>query len=247
MIVSKSIIIDKLKSIKNNQAEVFNEVAKDYRSIHSENIKISGETSEYFAEYKIIELKNKLKLSAPIKVIDLGCGDGISAIYFNKYFKDIDYQGFDISDESLKIAKARNIERCKFEYYNGITIPVQNNLFDIVYISCVLHHIDFSQHLSLLKECLRVLKPEGKLIIFEHNPLNPITRKLVRDCVFDKDAILIYSHRLKKQIHEIGFKKIRRVYTIFMPRTMFFRPLLFIEKYIGWLPLGGQYYIIAKK
>jgi ubiquinone/menaquinone biosynthesis C-methylase UbiE len=236
-----------LKSIKKDQAKVFDKIAKDYREIHNENIKISGESSDYFAEYKILELKNKLLLSSPLKIIDLGCGDGISGLYFNKHFKDIEYYGFDISEESIKIAKERKIEKCKFEFFDGNKIPSENNFFDLAFISCVLHHIDHTKHLMLLQECYRVLKKGGKLIIFEHNPFNPITRKIVRECIFDKDAVLINSNILKRKTKKAGFLKSSCNYTLFFPRIKIFKSLLFLEEYLNWFPMGAQYYIIAKK
>ena len=42
-----------------------------------------------------------------------------------------------------------------------------------------------------------MLKNDGQLIIFEHNPLNPITRKIVKECEYDEDAILLTPKKNK--------------------------------------------------
>ena len=54
-----------------------------------------------------------------------------------------------------------------------------------------MHHIKKKDRRRILRELFRVLKPSGRLVIFEHNTLNPVTRKLVNECPFDVDAILI--------------------------------------------------------
>ena len=36
-------------------------------------------------------------------------------------------------------------------------------------------------------------------------------------------------------------------YTIFMPRKGLFHKMIFLEKKLFWLPLGGQYYYISEK
>ncbi len=236
-----------MKSIKHDQAKVFDSIAREYRDIHTENLKISGADSDYFAEYKIQEISNKFNFNINLKVADLGCGDGLSAVFFGKYFNRLEYYGYDISLKSIDIARSRNLNNFTFSHYDGKNVPSVDNTFDMVFISCVLHHIDFKEHHIFLRESLRILKPGGTLVIFEHNPMNPLTRKIVKDCVFDKDAVLISAIKLRDILDKAGFNKIKCFYTIFMPRTNFFRKLMFLEKYLKWLPLGGQYYLLAKK
>jgi ubiquinone/menaquinone biosynthesis C-methylase UbiE len=236
-----------LETYQNNKNEIFNEIANDYRGIHTENLKLSGETSEYFAEYKILELRNSDILTEPFNLLDIGCGDGISAVFFQKYYASFEYNGIDVSSESIKIASEKGIPNCKFETYTGKTIPFSDNKFQHIFLSCVMHHIDHSEHVNLLKECLRVLKPGGMIIIFEHNPWNPLTLKIVNNCVFDNDAVLINARKLKQTLRISGFNNANTRFTLFMPRKGVFQKILILEKYLKWIPIGGQYYITAKK
>ncbi len=236
-----------MKSIINSQADVFDEIAGDYRAIHTDAVKISGESSEYFAEYKIIELKKYFSPDKPLKILDLGCGDGISAVFFNKHFKNVVYHGFDISEESIKLARLRGIEHSEFYYYDGYQLNASADSYDLVFVSCVLHHVDYTNHQNLLQQALSALKTGGKLSIFEHNPYNPITQKIVRECVFDKDAVLIRPSVMSKRVSDSGFSKVKCVFTLFFPRTKLFRFFLGFEKLLSWLPLGGQYYVLATK
>jgi ubiquinone/menaquinone biosynthesis C-methylase UbiE len=225
--------------------KIFDDIAADYRKIHDKNIKITGENSAYFAEYKIKEIRQIL--NEPLTVLDLGCGDGISEVYLQKYFEHIKCYGIDISKESIKVALSRNLVKCEYLVYDGENIPFKDNIMDCVFVSGVLHHVNHAAHESLLSECRRVLAQNGTLIIFEHNPLNPITRKIVDDCIFDKDAVLVKHSKIMKTLINVGFTKLKVSFTLFFPRVKYIRNLLFIEKWLKSFPFGGQYYVVAKK
>jgi ubiquinone/menaquinone biosynthesis C-methylase UbiE len=225
------------------QFDNFDQFAQDYRDIHNENIKISGADSEYFAEYKILEIKEIEDITSSLRILDLGCGDGISAVFFNQHFPKSNYLGIDVSEESIEVARQRQVANASFDAYDGYTIPQPDETFDMAFIACVLHHINFDNHAQVLKEVRRVLKKGGRLYIFEHNPYNPVTQKIVKDCPFDDDAVLLsppYSRRLLQKV--VGFAKTNIRYTIFFPRKGFFKKLLFLEKYMNWIPMGGQYF-----
>jgi hypothetical protein len=89
------------------------------------------------------------------------------------------------------------------------------------------------------------MKEGGYLIIFEHNPFNPITRHIVKKCPLDKGARLLRARYLKGILTESGFKKIKVSYYLFFPKRLaVLRPY---EKCLSGIPLGGQYMVIAKK
>ena len=231
-----------------NTTTNFDDFAPDYRKIHTENIcKIGGTDSSYFGEYKVKIISANENNNKKVSILDLGCGDGMNAAFFSKYFRYMEYQGIDISKESINLAqnfKSRNI--C-FSTYDGKHIPFKSQTFDIIFLACVLHHVPHIEHFNLLSECSRALKTGGHLYIFEHNPVNPVTRKLVNDCPFDKDAVLIKPKKLKNILLSLNYKRITTSYTIFLPRKEISTNLLWIENHIKWLPLGGQYYIRCEK
>lgn len=183
-----------------------------------------------------------------IQILDLGCGDGINAVHIKQFFTHIEYYGIDISNESIVQAKKRNTSSgVHFKCYDGKQIPYQEEKFDMVFIACVLHHVPHEEHKNLLLECKRVLKENGSIFIFEHNPLNPVTRKIVNDCVFDQDAVLVHKSKLKRILRQIGLHHIKISYTIFFPRKGIFCKFLWMEQLLDWLPFGGQYFINCKK
>ncbi len=116
---------------------------------------------------------------------------------------------------------------------------------DLVFSSCVFHHIDAAAHIALLTELKRVLSPQGgRLIIFEHNPINPVTRYIVATCPFDEDAVLIGAGDFKARQSQAGLRRVRAVYTGFFPNAL--KALRPLEGVLGWLPLGAQYYTVAR-
>jgi len=224
----------------------FDEFANSYRDIHSANIKLSGADSLYFAEHKVLELKNFEKDEYQ-QMLDVGCGDGAVEIFIHQNFPSWLTQAIDISDKSVREAKERHIPNASFTLYDGKTIPFNDNSFDLVFVAAVFHHIDFKLHSVFLNEIYRVLKIGGRVYIFEHNPLNPVTRYLVKTCVFDKSARLLSYTYAKKMLKTAGFNPIQKKFTIFFPRKGILSSLLKLEKKLSWCPFGGQYYFRAVK
>ena len=116
----------------------------------------------------------------------------------------------------------------------------------MVFTACVFHHIGFQYHENLIQEIYRVLKKNGTFIIFEHNPWNPITRKMVNTCPFDKDAVLLNPTYTKKLLHKV-FQNQKTKFTLFFPRHKIFNLLIRLEKYLSIIPVGGQYYTKSSK
>lgn len=224
----------------------FDGFAKDYRQIHNEGLKISGAESDYFSEQKIEEVRRN-EAGESQTVLDLGCGDGNSAEFFQKHFRNLDYFGLDASKESISVAKGRKLTDARFSHFDGLNIPFAEAKFDIVFIACVLHHIDSLEHENILNEVKRVLKPGGRLYIFEHNPLNPVTRRIVANCPFDADAVLLSSSYTRNILKRLNFQDVKISYTIFFPRHRIFAAILKLERYLKRLPIGGQYYARSVK
>ena len=67
----------------------FDKFADEYGSLHSQNIRVSGETPEYFAEYKILDtlrLVEKYGLKRDLKILDFGSGIGNYCPFYFQIF-----------------------------------------------------------------------------------------------------------------------------------------------------------------
>ena len=224
----------------------FDEFALDYRAIHAKNIKLSGADSYYFAEMKV-KLLQQFEINESLQVLDVGCGDGATGIFMQQYFSQWMMKGIDVSEKSIMEAKQKNILNAVFSVYDGIKIPVQDNSVDVLFIAGVLHHINYNLHLPMVNEIARVLKKNGRVYLYEHNPLNPVTRHLVNTCVFDKDARLLKSGYTAQLLRRAGLLITKKQFIVFFPRKGILSKFIFLEKYLQWLPLGGQYLIAASK
>ncbi len=222
------------------QAE-FDEFAKDFRQLHNENLKFTGFDTFYFVKKKVDYLAQYEK-NEPSHLLDLGCGDGYTAHFVHEQFPLWQINGIEVSGESIIECKQKNIPQASFQVYDGTTIPFDDNSFDVVFISCIFHHVPANEHEALLKEVQRVLKKGGRLYLFEHNPFNIGTRYLVKTCVFDANAKLLpasyFSNIFKKQQWIID----KRTYITFFPGWKWIKSFLSLEKYFSNIPLGGQYY-----
>lgn len=231
---------------RNKDAE-FDRYAKDYRDLHAESVRISGEAPDYFARYKVREVA-RLSAFARIdnaepEILDFGCGVGGTIPHFFELFQGARLHGADVSEESLALAKDRHADIAKFTCFDGDRLPYPDASFDIVFTSCVFHHIEPDRWSASMRDILRVLRPGGEFFFFEHNPWNPLTRKVVRECPFDEHAVLLSARRATTLIRDAGFSRARTRYTVFFPRSLAaLRPA---ERFLGALPIGAQYFIQA--
>jgi SAM-dependent methyltransferase len=229
-------------------AAEFDKFAEEYLATHTDNLRISGEAPDYFARYKLDELRRLWTakgLDEPAAVLDFGCGIGASLPHLHAAFPGARLTGLDVSEKSLEIAAARFPGVAELVRYDGAAVPLPDASQDLVFSACVFHHIGADEHVRLFAELRRVLRPGGRLVIFEHNPVNPVTRYIVATCPFDENAVLIPAPTLARRQREAGFSHgVETRYTGFFPGPL--RALRPIEPMLAPLPVGAQYYTVAR-
>ena len=226
----------------------FDKFADEYYAMHNASIGASGEGPEFFAEYKIKDLAAeyaKFNPQAPSDpcILDFGAGSGGSVPHMRTYFPQARLTCVDVSPRSLKLAQSRFPEAAEYVKFDGKALPFETASFDVVFAACVFHHIDHGQHETVLREWSRVLRPKGMALIYEHNPFNPLTRRVVSSCEFDANAHLITASAMRASMKSAGFPQAQIRYRVFFPRAL--RHLRPLEGRLTWLPLGAQYYVIA--
>lgn len=224
----------------------FDDHAKNYREVLDASIDFSGEDSAYFAEYKIKDFYHELErrgieVNAKLRLLDFGCGVGASIPYVAKYFRYAELLGADVSHESIDLARSKCGDIAKFFVAQGSSLPVEIESLDAAYAMCVFHHVDDFSHVGLLTKIRERLKPNGLLMVYEHNPLNPLTVSVVNHCPFDINAKLIRASVMADRCRKAGFRDVQIKYRVFFPG--FLGRLRFLEKFMTKLPFGGQYYV----
>jgi len=116
------------------------------------NITIFPNKLEYGdKDERFIFIKNNVRETD--SVLDVGCGKG-------RYINNLNCNRF-----ACDIADASKYVNAKFQIGSCLRLPHDNNVFDVVFASEVLEHSIFVD--NAIKECLRVLKPGGKLLIID--------------------------------------------------------------------------------
>lgn len=116
------------------------------------------------------EINKLLDKQHVINIFDFGCGDG----YYSRWIKkkwgaSVNVLGYDTSKEM--IATARNFSTSEKISINFLSTDLENiasHQFDIVLIIAVFAHLmDESVYENSVKQCCRLLKKSGRIILFE--------------------------------------------------------------------------------
>lgn len=218
----------------------------NYHDQHAASVRLSGEGPEFFAAYKAALTARLVTAAglAPARLMDFGAGLGNSVPHLQRAFPGAALTCIDVSAQSLAQCTARAIRPVNAVVYDARTLPFADASFDLVFTACVFHHIPAGDHIRLLREIRRTLQSDGRFVLFEHNPWNPLTRHAVRNCPFDRNAVLISAPEMRSRLRAAGFEDVSLRWTMFFPAALGgLRPL---ERGLGWLPLGAQYCLMAR-
>lgn len=218
----------------------FDNFSEDYEEILFKNLSFFSRDINYFAEYKI-DLIAKTIGFKPKNILEYGCGIGRNIPYLKKEFPESNIYGYDPSFKSLSYALK------KYNYLNNLDkaqIDKYLNFFDLIICSGVYHHIKKNEREKTTREIFELAKNEGLFYVFEHNPYNLVTRRLVERCIYDKGVELMTLKDAKKLILASGFKYIESLYYLYFPQNLKLRKL---EKFLYHFPFGGQYMLKAAK
>jgi len=102
------------------------------------------------------------------KILDVGCGFGVTNLVLAGHFVDSELVGIDLSEPLLRLARelaqAANLgERVRFEKADVQQIPYEDNSFDVVINANMVHLVE--DPVEMLNEIERVLAPDGFLFI----------------------------------------------------------------------------------
>lgn len=175
------------------------------------NNKISGNPETIYEDYVV---EKYFKEASSLRLLSIGCGDGIHERNFAKHNCFSEIIGVDLAEKRIILAseKAKNLS-LNVKYYTADfrKLDLEKESFDVVLFSSSLHHfnpIDF----MLQHEVKPLLKPNGFVVIFEYCGPNRLQWKenqlkeanqLLNE-IPEEYKVLIDGKSIKKKVYRPG-------------------------------------------
>ena len=229
----------------------FDKHAASYDGGHDNPVKkMMGDADSFIAVKARWLLRREPGLRAGgVSLLDYGCGAGDLMRVLAGLGGRASFTGCDVSTGMLAEAETRWPARLgpapALAVQDGARTPFADGQFDVATISAVLHHVPVPERPAVYAELGRVLRPGGRLYVFEHNPRNPLVRHVIARTPIDENAILLDAGELQDGLIGSGRYEVETDYLMFMPPGLGW--LRFVDRALAWLPLGAQYAVAARK
>ena len=152
-----------------------------------------------FQKYRI---SNVTKIYTPDKsdrVLDIGCGWGTFEFVLAPSVKEI--VGLDFSEKSIEICNEllaqKQLDNVKFVCADAADTGLESDSFDLIISADFFEHIYPEDYERVMDECVRLLKPGGKLAIWTPN------RGHILEIMKNNDFIL------KRDISHVDYKSMQ--------------------------------------
>ena len=223
--------------------ESFDQYAQEYDDLLSDPLRdrFAG-GSDFFIHQKCRVLMRHLRSklgNRRLKLLDAGCGQGTALSFLRTQAAVV---GSDVSLPMLKGAAGRG----PVVVQEPLDLPFLAATFDAAFAFCVYHHIADADKAQHLRELGRVVKPSGRVCVFEHNPANPVTKRIFERAPVDRGCAMIPRRRLRGLFEESGFDDLVHGYLLFLPEKIW-NVIGFVEPSLAAVPLGGQYYVSGRR
>jgi ubiquinone/menaquinone biosynthesis C-methylase UbiE len=142
----------------------------------------------------------------PQQILDIGTGTATLSIMMKENFPKSSVFGLDGDHKILEIArkKARH-QNLDIQLIQGLSydLPFEDNHFDTVTSSLMIHHLTDEDKIRTFKEVLRVLKPGGEFNIADWGKPNNIFTRLLFYCVQFLDGFVTTNSNVKGLLPEL--------------------------------------------
>lgn len=113
------------------------------------------------------DVQAKLDSGSPVRIAEVGCGEGLSGITIAKAYPNVTFDGFDLDDASIAVAQkaaseAGVADRVKFEVRDAADPTIEGN-YDLVLSIEMLH--DVPDPVGILTTMKRLAGSEGAILV----------------------------------------------------------------------------------
>jgi SAM-dependent methyltransferase len=235
---------EEMKIADENRPE-FDRSAREYERLFQPWLRIAGASREYFARSRLKWLSHLLheQKIVPKRVMDFGCGTGMSLSLLADILEAEEVIGLDPSEESLAVAR-ESVQSRPVQLATPSSYLPQQDL-DLVFCNGVFHHIPQAEQPAAIDYVYRCLRPGGMFAMWENNPWNPIHAFAMKHSEIDENAVPLAPPASRRLFGPERFRVIRTDYLFFFPG--YFTWLHPLEKWLVKVPVGAQYQVLARK
>jgi SAM-dependent methyltransferase len=216
-----------------------------YREELDQAVSFAGASHDFFTRAKAEELvrltRRHLGDPALLEAVDVGCGIGLTDRHLAGRFRAL--TGTDVSPGVLETAARENPD-VRYELAERGRLPFENGAFDLALAVCVVQVVPQTERPRFVAELARVTRLGGLVVVFEHNPYNPLTRLVVRRCEFGEDARMLGMAEAERLLRENGVAPVDRGFLLVFPSRR--ERVIAVERALRRLPLGAQYYVAGR-
>lgn len=237
-----------LGKINKELKQIYEEGAKDYDK-HREDI-----PSTPFYNKLIPDFLHQIIPNNPEgRILDVAAGTGRATFALSDIAKQV--IGVDIAENMMKIAMQKaernGIKNVCFQVATANQLPFKDNCFDVVTALMFFHLIPNNMYKPIIDEFIRVLKPDGIIVLEFASPFHGIIIGLLRQ-LFIKKKNFLMPYQIKKIFYNTYSITKRGTYlpgTYLISRINYklSKILLSLCKYFPFYYLCNELFIIAKK
>lgn len=178
-------------------------------------------------------------------ILDFGCGPGGFLHQIGSVAPWLSLSGYDPSPKMIDVAQNSLGPQVFLTHHLSELRDIHRGTFDVIVLSSVLHHVPSKDRGNLLCDVGELLSEDGILVVFEHNPRNPLTRFVVKRTPIDAGAVLLTPDQLER-----GDEK--QVFTFSSPHYYLNLPPGWpvsdvVDRVFQKAPLGAQWAVVGKK
>lgn len=200
------------------------------------------------------EITAFIKPSNDTKILDVATGTGRGAIALAKMGFNV--TGVDLSEEMLKKARQKSkeerLENVNFELANARYLPFEDKSFDVIISLKFFHLMPNHVRRPIIEEMIRVVKPEGILLLEFANPFYGFFIEAYRRWLTGKNATYIWPSQTKALFAGTKVLKKRGTYLPFSGKICKFnhyvgRSILSLCRYFPFKHLSSEIYYICRR
>lgn len=231
--------------------ETFDSFAHDYEGNLSHPVRtLLGISSQSLLAQKIEQVRDALSSAGGVvpnlNLLDYGCGTGD---FLSGLVAELDARaglGLDVSGGMIAEAERRNIDdKTVFITAAKLDRDISQGSFDVAVASSVLHHVNREDWAGLFVDVFGLLKREGRLVIIEHNPRNPLTQLVVKTTAVDKGVSLLKPSELRQTLDALGLVMSQGVY--FSPLPPKWKGAKDFDRKMRSMPFGAQWISVVTR